>query len=156
MCFSLRPADRRTHARQIHEKSPPDDDTKWDRSPLRSLPSTALRCRSAENRRPSPRPFPRPRPLARSLARRAAGRRTEAGARCRAIYVCYERDSHEDRHVMRLNELSSDLLCEALGKGIIERIRGTEKGSRARCEDRTQRRSNRITNTRDSGKPLKV
>ena len=50
MCFSLRPADRRTHARQIHEKSPPDDDTKWDRSPLRSLPSTALLSLGGESK----------------------------------------------------------------------------------------------------------
>ena len=71
MCFSLRPADRRTHARQIHEKSPPDDDTKWDRSPLRSLPSTALLPLGGESKA-----FAEafsPSASARSLARRAAG-----------------------------------------------------------------------------------
>ena len=91
VCVFFSPSGRPTHARQIHEKSPPDDDTKWDRSPLRSLPSTALRCRSAENRRPSPSEAfsesASARSLARSLDGRPAARRAEAGARCRAIYV---------------------------------------------------------------------
>lgn len=73
----------------------------------------------------------RVRSLARSLDGRPAGR----SGRALQSYLCTVmnagRDSQEDRHVMRLNELSPDLLCEALGKDIIENWRHWAKLQRA-------------------------
>ena len=84
VCFSLRPADTPTHARQIHEKSPPDVDTKWDRSPLRSLPSTALLSLGGESKA-SAEAFPESASAsARSLDGRPAGR----SGRALQSYLC--------------------------------------------------------------------
>ena len=111
---SVRPTHARTHGSKFTKKvrrRPPDDDTKWDRSPLRSLPSTALSLGGGESKAFAE-AFPES-ASARSLARRAAGGQKRARVAELFMYG-YERDSHVDRHVMRLNELSSDLLCEAL------------------------------------------
>ena len=95
MCFSLRPADRRTHGK-FTKKSPPDDDTKWDRpfaAPLSPLDCAALSLGGeskafAEAFSPSA--------SARSLARRAAGGQKRARVAELFMYG-YERDGTRTR-----------------------------------------------------------
>ena len=79
VCVFFSSSDRREHGKFTKKVRPMTQSGTVRRSAL----SPRLRCRSAENRRPSPRPFPSPRPL----ARRAAGGQKRARVAELFMYV---------------------------------------------------------------------